>query len=413
MGKSPEVASQAVMAVVDVYDQSVNTESSKEDRVVGTDPITESRGVGTEWYDSVNSSQACQHCRQQALGSQTSHYAPLLASSNGRGIGRDSGTVQSCGSCVMNASRNLTMSGGCATKGGKKRKIRIKSLSSMSSRKANQVVPVDDCQVVVCDVKNLQVNNNQQDGDQVRGSRAGDDQVVGSRAGDDQVRGNRAGDDQVRGSRSGDDQAGGSRAGDDQVRGSRAGDDQVLVLDHNKVMIAKRVEDVTKECNMVDKCMVGVEASGETAISEHNSTHPGMRAPPATDGAEAWLPSSTPLAKATQTEHKGTIVGMETEPLVVGQAPSACSCVVGPSSKLDTARDTISTDSHHTAALLVGQTVLARWPDRGWYYWARVLRCEEGGAWYLLEAEGDNETIHSSDIVIRNSPVPSSFKVNW
>ena len=138
---------QAVTAVVEVCNQSVNTEPSKKDQGVGTDPMTESRGVETEWRDFVNSTPLCQQLMQdpnQGTACQTSHHMlPVMVKGDG-------GRRQVCGSCGMQGGVDWMVPvamDSLGTNKNRKAKIRIRSTGRISGVQCGmrgcEVVPLE------------------------------------------------------------------------------------------------------------------------------------------------------------------------------------------------------------------------------------------------------------------------------
>ena len=370
------------MAVVDFCDQSIATDPPKKDRTVGTDPIMESRGVGTEQYDLVNSMQACQHDPVP----QTSHGVSHL--------GRGYGMVQSCGCCAAKGGTVAMANGSNAAKGRKKAKIHIKSKGrkvapSPSVVKVHEEMVHSDCQVTTCD-------------------RAPLPSVV--RVHEEMVHS----DCQVTTCDRENVQGGGETDGFNQKVGKEG----------TKVVVRE-----VQQCNVVVRVMVEGAAKGGTAVGDGDSARLpvdsiglGIHAP-LPSGADLVGTRAGPsqgdtrqLAKASQTE--AAVDKGSTEETDVGTGLGTGTCppcgVEGRQSKLGGAKDATTAASHHTrpatAGLAVGQPVLARWPDKGWYCYAQVLQ-HEGEDWCVLEAEGDTETVHSSDIVIPNDTVSCIFKV--
>ena len=423
-------ATQAVTATVDVRDQSVNTEPPKEDRVVGTDPTTESRGVGTEMHDFVNSTPACQHRRQQKKPGpvhQTSHHVlpAMVVGKDGGGGGRG----QACSSCGLHSGdermvpmviddRGTNESG----RAGKK-KIRIRSSSGPTSggMRERQMVPVevpDGGVVLAGDGQSHQMDKG-----------VGGGWTVGTRTNSNRERVGKVrsgGQTQMTGGGGGGGkvvtQKGGSGEGERVGKVRSGGQTQMTGGGGGKVVTQKGGSgEEAHDANVVVEKMVANDVGGGAIGSGQGNAERSKDSAlfntytPCVAGEEVRSPVSGSLAKATQNKQNGVVVALEAKPPgAAGQQADACPTVVGAPSKLDAAKDaTTAPDGHHThppGGLAVGQTVLARWPDRGWYHLAHILRSEQGGCWYLLESEDDTETIHCSDIVIPDGP--SSFKVN-
>ena len=377
-------AAQAVMAVAEVRDQSVNTEPPKEDRVVGTNPMTESRGVGTEWHDFVNSTPACQQGarqQEQGTGCQTSHHVlPVVV---GMGTGERS---QACGSFGSHGGGDGMVPVHGSNKSRKAKKIRIRSsIGVPCGTRECEMVPVEE-----------------PDKGEVLASDGGCHQVDKG-VGDEWTEGRRHGNN---------DRAGVNKVGSGQTSVQKDGSSKELVV----------VKGKDSDVNTVVKGMVVDDMGGGTIDSAHGNA--GLSkgtahfdwCAPHVEEEEAQSCGSGSLAKASQNDHNGGVVAVEMEPPgAAGQQADTCPGVVGPPpSKLDATEDT-ARDSHRTlppcGLAAVGQMVLARWPDRGWYHYACVLRSEEEGSWYLLEREADTETIHRSDIVLPNTS--SYFKVTF